>query len=767
MILIPERIIKEIKNHREKVNEYEKGSIESTRFKPYRVSMGIYEQRELGTYMVRTRIPAGVITLEQLKKISELADLYAYGAIHFTTRQDIQFHKVNLKNTADIMEGLLEVGIMTRGTGGNTARNVVCSPLSGVDPQEVFDVTEYAQHVTIHLLNDPTTLNLPRKFKIGFSNTLADTANATISDLGFVAKIQNAQQGFEVYGAGSLGPNPTAAIKLEDFIPGTEVLHHVQAMKELFENEGDRTNKHKARIRYILFRLGEQEFRNRYRQQVQKVKAEKDLDIKVSTKKLSSTKDRQTDISNQLLIKQKDGERYAVYIHPENGNMNTAQLNKIIGFADQLENKDYIRISNTQGFYIRELAEDKAEELLNIASEFISSFDIDNSIACAGAATCQLGLCLSQNLLVAIKDRFKNESTIIKPVLPRIYVSGCPNSCGQHQIGKIGLSGKAKRTEDGLIPMYTIHLGGNTQPGDVRLAQPIRDIPAKKIPEFLYQLAQLKLNSNIVDFDVFISQQKKNILHLIKQFSETESKMQNVDLYYDFGSNEEFSLKGRGAGECSAGVLDVIKLDISNAQEYLEEFNENKNAAKLYHSALSACRALLILKGIDINKDREIFKQFVKNFIETGYVKSSIEGVIDNLIDYKLGDIDNLEAYYPQIAYLVTRVKAMYESLDPQLEITLQKDVPVEETTKEEQKRVAIEADIVDLRGVKCPINFVKTKLVLDNRTSGQVTAFYLDDGDPIQNVPRSLEAEGHQIMSVDTHYDGYNLLTVKKKIME
>lgn len=764
MIQIPERVIEELKNYREKVNEYEKGAIDPVRFKPYRVAMGIYEQREKDTYMVRTRIPSGVVTLQQLKKISELADRYGHRKVHFTTRQDIQFHKITLQNTADIIEGLLGVGIITRGTGGNTARNIVASPLSGVAPDEIFDVLEYAENTTSYLLKDPTVFNLPRKFKIGFSNTPADTANATLSDLGFIAKIKNGQKGFEVYGGGGLGSNPAASVKLEDFIPAREVLYHVQAMKELFENEGDRTNKHKARIRYILQRLGEEEFKNRYQILLEKVKAKKNLDIEISEESNSIEVGQKAEGVSNLLVEQKNRGFYSVYIHTENGNMTTEHLNKIIHFLEGLEYKASIRITNTQGFFVRDLKGNDADSLLTIISGFTSPFDIDNSIACAGAATCQLGLCLSQNLLSAIRERFKNVEAEIKSALPRIFISGCPNSCGQYQKGEVGLAGKAKRTEDGLVPMYTIYFGGNVGAGGARLAKPYGDIPARKIPEFLYELALLKSKCAYKDFTAFFEKEATGIDQLIKQFSEIETESQNPDLYYDFGSEEKFSLKGRGPGECSAGVLDVIQLDISNAQTYLAEFNQTKESSKLYHSALSAARALLVLKGIDTNKEREIFKEFIKNFIEAGYVKISIKELIDHLIDYRLGDLESLEEYYSQVEYLVLRVKTMYESLSSQLEITLEKEGNTNEENKAVENSAKTDLEIVDLRGVKCPINFVKAKVALAKVASGQVIGFYLDDGEPIQNVPKSLEGEGHEIIHFDSRYDGYHLLTVKKK---
>ncbi|XJZ28047.1 hypothetical protein ACF5W4_04405 [Bacillota bacterium Lsc_1132] len=264
-----------------KATEYAHGQIDPVRFKAFRVSMGVYEQRKEETYMIRTRIPGGFITLEQFKRISELGRNYANGKIRFTSRQDVQFHSLDLTDVYPIMKALVEVGIITKGTGGNTVRNIECSPLSGVSLDDVFDVTPYTKAATNYFLKDPSTMNLPRKFKIAFSNSSADTGNATISDLGFIAKISGGRKGFEVYGGGGFGGNPRVALKLRDFIEAKDMLYYLQAMKNVFEKEGDRSNKNRARIRYIVKRLGEEKFIQLFNEEVEQLLAKGNLDVHV------------------------------------------------------------------------------------------------------------------------------------------------------------------------------------------------------------------------------------------------------------------------------------------------------------------------------------------------------------------------------------------------------------------------------------------------------------------------------------------------------
>ncbi len=768
MINLLDEHFKFIEDFKIKVEQYKNNEIDPLRFKAFRVSMGTYEQRERETYMTRLRTPGGFVNLEQLEVISDLASKYSQGRIHLTSREDIQFQNVELHDVHKIMEALIKVGIITKGTGGNTVRNVALSPLSGVSKDEVFDVTAYVKEVTDYLIKDPSTMNLPRKYKLAFSNSQEDTGNATIADLGFIAKIENGVKGFEVYGGGGFGGNPRVSIKLENFIEAKNVLYYVQAMKELFEKEGDRTNKHKARIRYIVHRLGEEKFVELFNNQLKIVKERENLDLVIDDKsfqKISYEKGQAIVIEDKyknILIQQKQEGYYSVYVHPQSGNLRAEDLDILIDFVKSLSYEVTFRITTTQGLYVRDLKGEDAKKVVALIENFGAVFNLDSSVTCAGASTCQLGLCLSQNLLTGIKEEFKEADDEIKGALPRLFISGCPNSCGQHQKGAIGFSGRAKRSQDGLIPSYSISFGGRVGAGEAKMGEVFGDIPAKKIPKYLLELAKLKAASGIRDFDTFLSQKREDIKNLVEAYSSIESFNENSDLYYDFGSCKKFSIEGRGAGECSTGVFDVIKLDLANTDSSLQKFNVSKDSSDLYSAAVSAARALLILKAVDTDKDRQIFKEFIKNFVNEGYLKDSIKELFDELIDYKLGDVKDISSKEEDIKYLANKVKDMYVSLNGELEITLPKEVETE--IEEKSELVKSEVEVIDFRGVQCPINFVKVKVELSKIKSGDRRGFYLDDGAPINNVPQSIEKEGHKIISIDTNYDGYNLLVIEKK---
>lgn len=555
MIQITNEMLKNIEEFKVNAELCDRDELDIAEYRRRIVAMGVYKQRVKGTYMVRLRATGGVIELNQLKAISEASKKHGHRTIHFTTRQDIQFQALPISNIYSIMKDVIKVGITTKGACGDTVRNVGCSPLSGVAIDEVFDVTPYVKAVINHLMKDPSTFQLPRKYKIAFSNTQKDTGNATMADLGFIAKINNGVKGFEVYGGGGFGGNPRMSLKLADFIEDKDVLYYAQAMKEVFEKEGDRTNRYKARIRYIVHRLGEEKFLQLFNSLLSKVKAEINIDFKIDEKDIridqqpiqTAEEVKQTiEANNQyknILFPQKQLGYYSVYIHPQGGNLNAENLDKILGLLNDLGYPVTIRITTTQGFIVRDLKEKDALKLIYIAADNLSRHNIDNSVTCIGPATCSLGICFSQNLLQAIKEKLREADEKVISSLPRLFISGCPNSCGQHQQGMIGFSGRAKRTEDGLVPTYAVSFGGKLGAGIAKIGETYGEIPAKKIPEFLLELANLKIASNFENFEEFLDNKSSEIKDLVNKYSDLESFSENPNLYYDFGADEKFGTK--------------------------------------------------------------------------------------------------------------------------------------------------------------------------------------------------------------------------------
>jgi len=264
-IPIPPEILGEIESFEEEVAKLLKGDVSLDMFRPFRLQHGIYGQRQPGVQMVRIKIPFGGLSSNQLRVIAEMADRYATGVSHITTRQDIQLHFARVEDCGTIMRRLAEVGVTTREACGNTVRNVTACHLAGVCQGEVFDVTPYAKAVSAHLLRNPLNQSLPRKFKIAFSGCRHDCAMTPIHDLGFLAaKNPDGTIGFRVTAGGGLGSAPRIAFLLHEFMPMEDLLPTCDAMIKVFDNLGNRKNRNKARMKFVIEKLGFEEFKRRF-----------------------------------------------------------------------------------------------------------------------------------------------------------------------------------------------------------------------------------------------------------------------------------------------------------------------------------------------------------------------------------------------------------------------------------------------------------------------------------------------------------------------
>src|SRR5215813_13198460 len=249
-----EAIAREIDVFEERAGQFIRGEITDDQFRPFRLKHGTYGQRQPGFQMLRVKIPSGILDANQLRVMAEIGDKYSTGRGHLTTRQNVQFHFVKLENVPAAMRLLADCGLTTREACGNTVRNVTSCPLSGICPSESFDVTPYALGITRFLLRHPDFHDLPRKFKIAFSGCEDDgnCAVAGIHDVGLIARVRDGQRGFKVLVGGGLGSLPTEAAVLNEFLPAEELLPTVEAVLRVFSETGNRKNKLKARMKFVL-----------------------------------------------------------------------------------------------------------------------------------------------------------------------------------------------------------------------------------------------------------------------------------------------------------------------------------------------------------------------------------------------------------------------------------------------------------------------------------------------------------------------------------
>ena len=527
MIELSKNVIKAQAHFIESARAFISNEITSEEFKHIASPMGVYAQREQGTYMIRPRIFSGILELNTLEALLKISKEHGNGSLHFTTRQDIQIHDLSLEDTIEVFEKFTNIGLVGLGAGGNSIRNIACSSLSGVSQDEVFDVTPHAIAATEFIMSLDGITNLPRKYKIAISNSGKDSAYAKISDLGFIAKIQGGIKGFELFGAGGLGGRPTKGLHLEDFIEESEILNRIEAMKLLFEDEGDRENRSKARIRFIRYRLGDEQFKELYLEYVRKIKSQRKKQYKsmrhiMNRSNIQGRSDRYTQMPNDFndfrIIKQKQQDLYAIYAHPENGDMKSVDLENLIEAVKKLDYEVEFRLTNSQGIFVRNVRTDDVEMLMKVIEVFTKQSQVENGTACIGAGKCRVGLRDSQKLIRSINQQLKELPLVKNKELPTIKVSGCKNSCGWHQAAQMGFNGSTLRTANVSVPAYDLYLGAYANSTVNGLGKKVGTIAESNIPEFIFDLVSLYTESDHEFFDEFIADSSNTFSDLLKQY---------------------------------------------------------------------------------------------------------------------------------------------------------------------------------------------------------------------------------------------------------
>ena len=512
---LKEKLYGEIEGFREKGHQFLAKEISVMDFKHASGGMGVYAERSRNTFMIRFRTPSGIISIDEMKWFVEKAEANNLDKIHFTTRQAIQFHGLSIDPLCDLMTEALDNNIYTRGAGGNFPRNVAISPLSGVEKDEAFDVTSYALLVNKYFMQRIREYKLPRKLKVSFSNGDKDAAHCSMTDLGFLAVNKDGREAFKVYIGGGLGQNPKIGVALDELCDPSEVLFYVEAIVRLFVAEGDYNNRAKARIRYILDRMGEEEFKKCFMKHLEEVKKSEDLTVSITNVECSK-EGIKTDMTDCRLVEQKQEGLYSVYFHPVGGQADIKDLKNILNLINDMEDIE-LRLTMTEGIYIRNLNGKEAEEILKVTSGCGGETRLAQSVSCIGVPVCQIGLAESQTMLTEIISFFE-EKGYNKDVLPSIHISGCGNSCGFHQGALIGLTGKKKKFNDVMEEAFELHINGTFGEGNTKLAKVYGVLLAREIPQFMYELA-LNIEAKNVDFEEYAAKYEDEIVELVSKFN--------------------------------------------------------------------------------------------------------------------------------------------------------------------------------------------------------------------------------------------------------
>lgn len=571
----------EISRFCEEIEKLEKGSRDPDDFKRFRLENGVYGIR--GTtdeHMIRVKVPFGRLNADQLEGLAGIAERFTPLKVgHVTTRQAVQFHHVKRRDVPEVLKLVNQVGLTTREACGNTVRNVSCCHYSGISPDELFDVTPYAKILVPHFLRNKLNQNLPRKFKIAFEGCLnKDHARVGIHDLGFVAATREAsgkvEKGFKVYVGGGLGTIPFPAQLLEEFLPVSEYLAATEAVLRIFDRYGERKDRNRARIKFLVDKWGIEEFKKVYLEEkkiailtspgignqwdfeLTEEEAPQQLqNIPADTPSLPPAEYDRWLKTSVFLQKQKGF--YAVNVRCPLGDISVPQMRDVAKISRTFC-AGSMRTTISQNIILHWVPEKSLKALyqeLRKAGLALSDAEYITDITrCPGADTCQIAITHSRGLAAEMAGIF-NDGYATDPAFKNltIKISGCTNSCGQHHIADIGFHGASKVVNGHAVPHYQLLLGGYTQTGEAVFGKRIIQIPARRVPEAVKKILDL-YKSERTPNETFRSWSERSAEYLKKTlapYAEIPPYEKDPQMYQDLGDKGDFELK-MGKGECAA-----------------------------------------------------------------------------------------------------------------------------------------------------------------------------------------------------------------------
>ena len=632
---IVERDIIELAN---KIEQFKNLEIDEEKFRSLRLARGVYGQRQQGVQMIRIKLPYGKVLSNQLRRISEVSDEYSRGRLHITTRQDIQIHHVDLSRTPELWAELERDDVTLREACGNVVRNVTASETAGIDINEPFDVSPYADALYKFFLRNPICQEMGRKFKVSFSATDEDTGLSYLHDLGYIAKIENGVRGFKVLVAGGLGSQPRHAEVLYDFIPSDKIIPVMESVLRIFDRFGERKSRAKARMKFLLKDIGLEAFRELIAKEQKAIEFKSvaiDYQSYVSSKPVSIEAP-EIEIQDKAafelwkttnLIPQKQTGFVAIGIKILLGDFYTDKARLLANLVDTYAAGE-IRLTLRQNIVIPFVKEEllplfytELEKLGFVEAGYNKAVDIT---ACPGTDTCNLGIASSTGIAKELErvitteypQYLKNEDLVIK-------ISGCMNACGQHNMANIGFQGMTVRTPEKMVaPALQVLLGGgNLGNGNGIFADKVVKVPSRRGPAALRRiLNDFEANANGKEFVAYYKEKGEKYFYNFLNDLQDVSNLSQED-FIDWGEEEKY-VKQIGIGECAGVVIDLIATlfleseeKIENAKEAFENGVYSGAIYYAYQSLVNSAKALLLAENKKTNTHASIISQFDDLFI--------------------------------------------------------------------------------------------------------------------------------------------------------
>jgi sulfite reductase beta subunit-like hemoprotein len=569
---------RELDDFRTEATRFLAGEWDETKFIGFRLKQGVYGQRQSNVQMIRCKLPFGGVTAAQMEAFGEVAGRFApLRKGHITTRQNFQLHHIPLAKAAEALYVLARTGISTREACGNTVRNVTGDPWAGVNSDEPFDPTPYAGAFARYWLRNPLSQLLPRKLKVAFSSSDADIAITRIHDLGFIPRVRDGVKGFEIITGGGTSIMPRVGYILYDFVSTEEYLKVSEAVIRLFERADElRKNRAKARIKFLIDRVGIDEFRRM---------VDEELGGDWTTGRdfsparlLYMDREEATAPAKRPHYEQPNGDRRefsafvttnvraqrqqgfsTVEVKVTRGDLKPEQFKGLAAIM-----RDYAggraRTTVQQNLVLRWVRDESLYEVwqrlkaLDLGDAGAQS--IGDIVSCPGTDSCKLGITSSMGLSAALQEKVESLK-ITDPLTQKIHIkmSGCPNGCGQHHIANIGFHGAAMKVGDQQLPAYHVFVGGAYEDGGTRFAQQLKvRLPARRAPEALERMVKLyEASRNTGEaFNAFFDrvgtgpfESAIQDLTLPGEFDDA-----NQGMFIDWGKLELYQLQ-RGEGECA------------------------------------------------------------------------------------------------------------------------------------------------------------------------------------------------------------------------
>jgi sulfite reductase (ferredoxin) len=625
-----------------KIALFREGKIDEEKFRSLRLARGVYGQRQQGVQMIRIKLPYGRVSSAQLRRICKVSEEYSTGRLHITTRQDIQIHYVSLDRTPELWAELERDDVTLREACGNTVRNVTASETAGIDPNEPFDVTPYADATYRYFLRNPVCQEMGRKIKMSFSSSDEDTALSYLHDLGFIPKLKIVDgkevRGFKVLLGGGLGSQPRHADLISEFLATDQVIPLIESVLRIFDRHGERARRNKARMKFLVKDLGLEAFLELVdleRKALPFTSYPLDFETYDAEKTLPNPPAFQLESDPGLdyelwkltnVLPQKQEGYVSIGVKVALGDF---YIDQARGLADLVEKyaNDEIRFTLRQNFLIRDVREDLApffyQELQKIGLGERGYNSLGDITACPGTDTCNLGIAsstgiakeLEKVILEEYPQYLKNQELVIK-------ISGCMNACGQHNMAHIGFQGMSMKAGKMVIPALQVLLGGgNLGDGSGRFADKVTKVPSRRGPQALRVLLNdFDQNANGLDFLSYYDQQGQIYFYeLLKELGDASTVTESDSV--DWGHNEAYAV-AVGVGECAGAMIDLVatlllesleKLD--SGQEALEQGRWSDSIYHHYAGLINAAKALLLSEDISTNSYANIISLFDETFV--------------------------------------------------------------------------------------------------------------------------------------------------------